>query len=164
MDTTIYGELEIGLHRWSIDSYSSAELSFSQDKASNGASSTPETDSGIVDVRVLRGIQFDFDALRANVLDPVAYGQAPTASVLADPRLQTAFTVACTRAQERNQKLRLRLFIDRAIVTARRRETDTLSRSLHYAGGRRNNEPSGGFRTKPEMHRASGLLAKRQVK
>ncbi len=157
MDTTIYGELEIGLHRWSIDNYS-AELRISQDKASNAASSTPETDRDLVDIRVLRSIQFDFDALRANALDPVVYGRALTASVFADPRLQTAFTGACTRVRERNQKLPVRLFIDRAIITARPQETGTLSRSLHLADERGNNEPSGGFQTKPEMHRASGLL------
>jgi hypothetical protein len=110
MDATTYGEIEIGLHRWNIDSYS-AELRFSQDEGSNGASSASQIDTDIIDVRVLRGIQFDFDALQANALDPVSYGRALTASVFADPRLQTAFTVACTRAQERNQKLRLRLFI-----------------------------------------------------
>jgi hypothetical protein len=163
MDATTHGELEIGLHRWNIDSYS-AELHVCQDEASNGTSSAPEIHRDIVDIPVLRGIQFDFDALRANALESVAYGQALAASLIADPRLQTAFTFARTRAQERNQKVRVRLFIDRAAVTDRRRETGTPCRSLPSPGGRGNNEPRGVIRPKPKLRQASGLLAKRQVK
>ncbi len=108
-----YSELEIGLHRWNIDSYS-AELRFSQDQDQkrdrDDDPHAPKLDADLIDVQVVRGVQFDFDALRTQALDPVAYGQTLTDSLFAES-LRTAFAVACTRAQERQQKLRLRLFV-----------------------------------------------------
>ena len=95
-----YADLEIGLHRWSAESYA-VELRYSQ----------PGSDA---DTRLVQGgsaqVQFDLARLRALALDGAAYGQLLGESLLKD-KVGQAFRAAWQNAQSLGSPLRLRLFI-----------------------------------------------------
>ncbi|HSF83852.1 MAG TPA: CHAT domain-containing protein [Anaerolineales bacterium] len=96
-----YADLEISLHRHDASSYA-VEFRFSQ----------PDSDA---DVRLGVGkpalVQFDIDALNAQIHDPAAYGQALSQSLFADPAIQTAFGQARASAQSLDVPIRLRLLV-----------------------------------------------------
>jgi hypothetical protein len=96
-----YAELEIALHRWDATSYV-VEMRFSD----------PTSD---VDIRLPRSeaalVQFDFDLLRSQTLDPDAYGTSLSDSLFACSAVHTTFSQAYSAAQSQNVPLRLRLLI-----------------------------------------------------
>jgi hypothetical protein len=96
-----YAELEFSLHRRSPGRYA-IELRFT----------IPNSDA---DVRLMRDgpalVEFDFEQIRSNMLDPQAYGAYLSACLFADPALKAAFAQARSSAQALNAFLRLRLFI-----------------------------------------------------
>jgi WD domain, G-beta repeat len=98
---TAYADLEMGLHRRDIGSYT-IELRFNQ----------PDSDA---DIRLVRGdpalVQFDMERLGAFTLDDAAYGQLLSQSLFSDPAVRTAFAQARSTAQTLDAFLRLRLFI-----------------------------------------------------
>ena len=93
-----YADLEIGLHRREVDTYS-VDFRFSQ----------PDSEA---DVRPGHGLaHIDVKALHALVPGSKEYGQALTDALFADPEVQTAFAQALASTQTSGMPLRLRLLI-----------------------------------------------------
>ena len=97
---TDYADLEIGLYRRDMDSYT-IDMRFSQSKS--------DTDTRLLSTLPILSI--DFDALRAASADSAQYGQLLTETLFADNDVQSAFEKAYTNAQVEGLALRLRLFI-----------------------------------------------------
>ncbi len=94
-------DLEVGLHRYDSQQYV-VEFRFS-----------PPNSEG--DVRLGQGdamlAQFDLAQLRSLLYDPLAYGQALTAGLFADPKVKSAFAQAFAAAQSSNVPLRMQLLV-----------------------------------------------------
>src|SRR5215471_20792597 len=95
MAETTYLELELGLHRWNLDSYS-AEL----------RRTLPGPD-GAVEVKIVHGLQFDAAKLRSLTINPAEYGRCLSDSLFGDPVIRETLIAASSQALE----LRLRLFV-----------------------------------------------------
>ncbi len=93
-----YADLEIGLHRREVDSYS-VDFRFSQ----------PDSET---DVRPGRGTaKIDHTALQKLTPGSKEYGQALTQALFADPAVELAFKQAIASVQTSGSALRLRLLI-----------------------------------------------------
>jgi hypothetical protein len=110
VDSSPYAEIEIGLHRWTTESYS-VEL----------RSTPPEADGEVV-VRVVHGVRFDQAGLRARAADPVAYGQLLTDCLFADKTILAEFARAC----DQDVELRFRLFVGPNVPELHRLRWETL--------------------------------------
>jgi hypothetical protein len=95
-----YPELEISLHQRDTHSYG-VTLRFGRpgDEAEQ-----------VIEASAVR---FDEDQLRASELDPQKYGQLLSDALFADPRIRSGFAAARTATQGDEQRLRVRLCIDR---------------------------------------------------
>jgi hypothetical protein len=93
-----YADLEIGLHRREVDSYS-IDFRFSQ----------PDSEA---DIRPGRGTaHIDVKALQKLAPGSAEYGQALTSSLFADGEVSSAFNQAVTSSQTAGDALRLRLLV-----------------------------------------------------
>ncbi len=93
-----YADLEIGLHRRELDTYS-VDFRFSQ----------PDSET---DVRPGRGdAQIDLKALQKFLPGSADYSQALTSSLFTDPAVLTAFSQAVASVQTSGSALRVRLLI-----------------------------------------------------
>jgi hypothetical protein len=77
-------------------------------------------------VMSLAPVQLDMPGLRALSLDPLAYGQALSASLFADPAVRQAFAVAYSSAQSQDKPLRLRLYIGASAIELHSLRWETL--------------------------------------
>jgi len=111
-----YVDLELAIQRRDIENYS-LELRFSQ----------PGDNA---DVRLLRddlaAVRFPFSELLTLAPDPLAYGNALTASLFADPAVRQAFAEACAVAQSQGFALRIRLFLAQSALELHSLRWETL--------------------------------------
>ena len=107
-------DLEIGLHRRDGDSYA-VDFRYNQ----------PDSDT---DVRLGQGVaRFDLPALARLHAGSQDYSSALTASMFADPAVQSAFAQALTSAQTLNLQLRMRLLIGPSAPELHSLEWETLN-------------------------------------
>jgi len=109
-----FADLEIGLHRRDGDSYA-VDFRYNQ----------PDSDT---DVRLGQGVaRFDLPALARLHAGSQDYSSALTASMFADPAVQSAFAQALTSAQTLNLQLRMRLLIGPSAPELHSLEWETLN-------------------------------------